>query len=187
MQSGKGQPLESATSYPRYSYPQPITRSCVSFPTGAVVSGRRSGSPNSELLMLMIARRLLFDSPKGTSCVQSRGHSHSKHQLSSIRLYWDHNQRVDISVHDIVEQESPKIFCSHPRPCLTALIHVLNAVSYPQVRGVVTGHFRRSQRYFERSKSRREATQTVISAERDAETVDTEDFSRARRSRSPFR
>ncbi|WP_158307764.1 hypothetical protein [Haloquadratum walsbyi] len=37
-----------------------------------MVSGRHSDSPDSELLILMIARRLLFDSPKGTSCVQSR-------------------------------------------------------------------------------------------------------------------
>ena len=51
---------------------QPRRSPYVGCVTGAVVSGRHSDSPDSELLILMIARRLLFDSLKDMSCFQSR-------------------------------------------------------------------------------------------------------------------
>ena len=51
---------------PRYSSPHPRRSPCVGCATGAVVSGRHSGSPDSELLALVTrARCLLFDSHMG--------------------------------------------------------------------------------------------------------------------------
>jgi len=47
---------------PRYSYAQPRWSPCIVFSTGASVSGRHSGSLDSELLVLVTrARWLLFD------------------------------------------------------------------------------------------------------------------------------
>ena len=51
---------------PQYSSLHPMRSPCVGCATGAVVSGRHSGSPDSELLALVTrARCLLFDSHMG--------------------------------------------------------------------------------------------------------------------------
>jgi hypothetical protein len=64
---------------PRYSSPHPRRSPCVGCATGAVVSDRHSGSPDSELLVLVTrARCLLFDSRVGHTLFLAWADTHTR-------------------------------------------------------------------------------------------------------------
>ena len=63
---------------PRYSSPHPRRSPCVGCATGAVVSGRHSGSPDSELLVLVTIARWLFYSHVGHTLFPAWADTHTR-------------------------------------------------------------------------------------------------------------
>jgi len=120
---------------PQYSSLHPMRSPCVGCATGAVVSGRHSGSPDSELLALVTrARCLLFDSHMGHILFPAWADTHTR--TATCRALGYTRVRADMPTLTYTPLSKFQPVGNHN---ITARIHVVNRRGIAPVPSIICG------------------------------------------------